>query len=150
MKLKIPPAAVMLFFGFLMWIIDRYLAPVFFEISLPNWISDIGIIIALAFGFFGLIEFYRHKTSVDPHKPDGASALVCSGIYKFSRNPMYVALLFLLAAFGLKLGNILVLAILPFFVLYMNRFQIIPEEEALLKKFGKEYETYSLCVRRWI
>jgi len=82
--------------------------------------------------------------------PRLATSIVSSGIYKLSRNPMYVGLFIMLAAWVIFLGNILSALLLPLFILCINRFQIIPEENALLEKFGDGYVDYLKSVRRWL
>ncbi|MFW6157346.1 MAG: methyltransferase family protein [Balneolaceae bacterium] len=150
MELKIPPAVVTLLAGGGMWAIERYLewSGVLFEA--PLWLGICFLASGMLFGLFGLIQFYKAYTSVDPHKPGKASSLVKDGIYRISRNPMYVGLLLILLAYGIYLGNLLSLAILPLFVMYLNRFQILPEEQVLKRKFGADYERYKSQVRRWI
>jgi protein-S-isoprenylcysteine O-methyltransferase Ste14 len=76
--------------------------------------------------------------------------LLTKGVFKFSRNPIYLALLNLLICFSIYLGSFFGLIILPLFVIYMNQFQIKPEEKAMLKLYGKEFENYCSKVRRWI
>ncbi|HEX6927780.1 MAG TPA: isoprenylcysteine carboxylmethyltransferase family protein, partial [Gammaproteobacteria bacterium] len=82
--------------------------------------------------------------------PGRASALVVAGIYRRSRNPMYLGFALLLLALGIHLRSLSALLILPAFVLYMNRFQIAPEERALEARFGEEYNVYRQSVRRWL
>jgi len=82
--------------------------------------------------------------------PQSASALVVSGIYRFTRNPMYVGFLFVLLGWAVWLSNGLSFLFLPAFVLYMNRFQIQPEERALHARFGQEFVAYTSRVRRWL
>jgi len=94
-------------------------------------------------------QFLRSKTTISPVKPEKASKLVTTGLYQFSRNPMYLGLLLALLAWALWLGNAFNVLLAAFFVMYMNKFQILPEEEALLKLFGKEYTAYCTLVRRW-
>jgi protein-S-isoprenylcysteine O-methyltransferase Ste14 len=109
-------------------------------------ISVVGILFLLA----GLYEFQKARTSFNPMKPDAASSVVTSGIYRVSRNPMYVGFLLVLTAWTTFLSHPLPFFFLPVFVLYMNRFQILPEERALSAKFGEEYDTYRQSVRRWL
>ena len=87
---------------------------------------------------------------MNPTKPEASSAVVSDGIYRFSRNPMYLSLLTGLAGWALFLENAAALLVLPMFVAYMNRFQIKPEERALLEKFGSSYAEYMRSVRRWL
>jgi len=105
-----------------------------------------GLLLALV----GVLQFRRARTTVNPMSPAKASALVSSGIYRWSRNPMYLGMALLLlgvAAWGSTLaGYLLVLA----FCWFLTRFQIIPEERALLAAFGQEFAQYMARVRRWI
>ena len=94
--------------------------------------------------------FAKHKTTISPFTPSETSALVTDGMYRYSRNPMYLGLVFLTIAatifFGTWLGVVIVVA----FIFLLNFLQIIPEEEALHDIFGEEYVEYSKKVRRWI
>ena len=111
------------------------------------------VIIALAGGGFslaGIISFRRAQTTVNPMKPETTSSLVCSGIYRITRNPMYVGLLVVLVAWSVFLSSAWALLGALVFVLYINRFQIAPEERALSSKFGKEYAAYKQSARRWL
>jgi protein-S-isoprenylcysteine O-methyltransferase Ste14 len=97
-----------------------------------------------------LFHFLRSRTTINPLKPGSASALVTRGIYRLTRNPMYLGLATLLLAWAIYLGNLAALAGVPAFVLYMNSFQIAPEERALEARFGAEYAAYRARVRRWL
>ena len=79
-----------------------------------------------------------------------ALAVLGGGVYRASRNPMYLGMALLLAAWGLQLANLAALLGLPLFVLYMNRFQIGPEERGLRQKFGSDFDQYRAAVRRWL
>jgi protein-S-isoprenylcysteine O-methyltransferase Ste14 len=114
--------------------------------GLAATISGTGILFMLA----GLYEFQKARTSFNPMKPDAASSVVTSGIYRVSRNPMYVGFLLLLTAWATFLSHPLPFLFLPVFVMYMNRFQILPEERTLSAKFGEEYDSYRQSVRRWL
>ncbi|NGP87667.1 methyltransferase family protein [Fodinibius halophilus] len=151
MKLKIPPAIVTGIFVGLMWSIDYFFNEVGF-LGLPwhNIIAEIILAIGVLFGVLSLYQFYRNTTSVDPQNLDKAANLVTGGVYKVSRNPMYVAFLLLLVAYSLVLQNILSLFCVPLFIGYLNKYQIKPEEKALLEKFGDEYREYLQEVRRWL
>lgn len=98
----------------------------------------------------GVLSFARAGTTVNPHTPERASALVARGLYRVTRNPMYLGMLLLLVGWGLKLGNGLALPLPALFVLAMNRLQIEPEEAALRARFGADYDDYSARVRRWL
>lgn len=105
-----------------------------------------GFIIGLA----GVVAFRRASTTVNPTKPGAASAMVTSGVYRLSRNPMYLGLLFALTGWAVFLSHALAFAFLPVFAAYMNRFQISTEERALSAKFGSEFDAYKQSVRRWL
>jgi protein-S-isoprenylcysteine O-methyltransferase Ste14 len=75
---------------------------------------------------------------------------VDSGIYRFTRNPMYLGMLLVLTAGAVYLGNLAAFAVLPVFVVCMNRLQICPEERFMQEKFGEAYRDYTARVRRWI
>jgi protein-S-isoprenylcysteine O-methyltransferase Ste14 len=106
----------------------------------------IGVLTCLA----GVGSFRRAKTTVNPMKPDAASSLVVSGIYRYTRNPMYLGFLLILLGWAAFLANLLALLLLPAYVLYMNRFQISPEERALASLFPQDYAEYRGRVRRWL
>ena len=117
---------------------------------MSKWIIWPLLALGVLTGFAGVIQFAVKSTSVNPHKPEHASFLITSGVYRLSRNPMYLGMLFILLAAVLKFGHPLGLIVLPFYVWYMNRFQIIPEERVMEEKFGDEYQNYKQRVGRWI
>jgi protein-S-isoprenylcysteine O-methyltransferase Ste14 len=147
---RIPPPVVLLLAGLLMWLVDRGVPLVRIvvpaHIALAVVIALIGTMIVLA----GLIEFRRARTTIDPLHPNAASSLVSNGVYTFTRNPMYLGILTILTAWAVYLSNLGALVVLPLFVAYMNRFQIVPEERALEALFGAEYRMYKSRVRRWL
>jgi len=98
----------------------------------------------------GVLGFKRAKTTVNPMKPEKATFLVNTGIYQYTRNPMYLGLLFCLLSWACFLDNFYSLVFVLIYPLYMTQFQIKPEERMLESIFGKEYETYKKEVRRWL
>jgi len=98
----------------------------------------------------GVLEFRRARTTVNPTTPQAATSMVRSGIYRHTRNPMYLGMLLVLAAWAAWLANPAALAVLPAFFLYMNRFQIEPEERILAGLFAGEFDAYRRSVRRWL
>ena len=102
------------------------------------------------FGGRAIAAFAKAKTTINPVAIDTASSLVSTGIYGVSRNPMYVALAALLVAVALAEGNLWLLFGPLFFVAFITRFQIVPEERAMLAKFGADYAAYRRRVRRWL
>ena len=103
-----------------------------------------------AIGVVAVESFRRARTTIHPTRPEHSSALVTTGIYQRTRNPMYLALLLWLLAFAALLGKACSLALSAVFVLSIDRFQIRPEERVLHSLFGEEYERYCGRVRRWI
>ena len=99
---------------------------------------------------WGVISFRRAHTTLNPRTPGSASALVVRGVYRVSRNPMYLGFLLLLIGWAVFLHNLLVFVAPIVFIAYMNRFQIRPEEQALSALFGHEYRAYADNVRRWL
>jgi protein-S-isoprenylcysteine O-methyltransferase Ste14 len=150
LELKIPPPAVAVLIAGVMWGISL-VAPL---LGVPAVIRVVvAVTIALAgagFSLAGVISFRRAKTTVNPMKPETTSALVCSGIYRVTRNPMYVGLLLVLVAWAAFLSTAWALLGPLAFVLYINRFQIAPEERVLSAMFGMDYAAYKSRVRRWL
>ena len=102
------------------------------------------------FGFPALRAFRRAKTTIDPVRIDRASTVVKTGVYRITRNPMYAAMTCLLLSWAAYLAAPWSLLGPVFFVLYITRFQIIPEERAMSAKFGSAYAVYKNDVRRWL
>jgi len=149
MKLKIPPVIVLLVFVGLMYALAKVLPVGYFDFLGRRYLMYGLLGVAIFIGFVALVQFFKNKTTIDPTRPAKATKLVTSGLYRFSRNPMYLAMLLLLLAWGLWLGNAFNTIIAVSFVYYMNAFQIVPEEEALTAIFGKQYRHYCKAVRRW-
>lgn len=150
LELKIPPPIVFLICAAVMWGIAALLPAAVITFPGRGLLAGLLIATGITFGITGVIAFYRARTTVHPHKPEITSAIVTSGIYRISRNPMYVGLLLFLTAWALYLANCLALVMLPVFVAYITRFQILPEERALTAKFGADYVAYRQTVRRWL
>ena len=121
-----------------------------YEFQYQTTVSRIFLALGVLSAFSGIIAFRLKGTSVDPRNPDDASSLVIGGIYKYTRNPMYLGMALILLGGIIRLGNPFALIGLLFFVWYITQFQIKPEEEALGKLFGKDYADYQSKVRRWI
>lgn len=147
--MKVPPALVMLVFGGLMYVLDKFLSVGEFDFFGRNELAWALFGLGALIGLLSVAQFVFKKTTVDPLSPQKATKLVTSGLYNYSRNPMYLAMLLVLLAFGLKLGNAFNTLLAAGFVYWMNHFQIKPEEEVLLEKFGKEYSIYCKLTRRW-
>jgi protein-S-isoprenylcysteine O-methyltransferase Ste14 len=147
---RIPPPVVMLSIGFAMWMIAR-LAPQFAVHFLLQWPLATALVCAgLLCELLPGLHFRRAHTTVNPLRPQNSSRLVVEGLNRYSRNPMYLGQLVLLIAWAVILAHPLSALLPPLFVLYITRFQIVPEERALAAHFGAEYEAYRARVRRWI
>lgn len=150
LELKIPPLLVALAIGSAMFGLSR-VAPAF-SLSLPGRIAAALLLASLgaAVAVAGVIAFRRQRTTVNPTTPGAASAIVSSGIYRYSRNPMYLGFLLALTGLAVYLSNAAAIVLLAAFVAYMNQYQIKPEERALLAKFGPVFVQYMSSVRRWV
>jgi protein-S-isoprenylcysteine O-methyltransferase Ste14 len=149
LELKVPPLALVVLFAAAMWLASASSA---FTLLLP-WRSAFALILftaGLVVALAGVLAFRRAKTTVNPLTPEATTAMVTSGIYRFTRNPMYLGFLFVLAGWAMYLSNLLGFALLPLFALYLTRFQIVPEERALCAKFSDAFTAYKRSVRRWL
>ncbi len=150
MELKIPPPLLALMFAVLMWGISKIdsLASVESEVTIP--LSLVVLIVGLVINISAVVSFRAANTTVNPMKPRSATQLVNTGVYRLSRNPMYLGALLILSSWTIWLGNPVNLAALVFFIWTITRFQIVPEERALKELFPSEFELYQAKVRRWI
>lgn len=98
----------------------------------------------------GVSAFRRHNTTTNPMTPNATKSVVRDGIYGLTRNPMYLGLALALAGWATFLVSAGAFLLVPVFVAYMTRFQIRPEERALLANFGADYAAYMSDVRRWV
>lgn len=111
-------------------------------------IGWVAIVAGLAFLWWGLFTFKRHRTAVYPNQP--ARLVVCSGPYRFSRNPMYVGLTVITLGVSLLADNVWMLVLLPVVLILLTVFVIKREEVYLSEAFGGEYKSYTDRVRRWL
>lgn len=146
----VPPPVIVAIFGAAMWVIHRTLEFGKFE---SVWLAPIaGILLAagLLLIVVAAISFAAARTTINPLRPSRASSLVTTGLFAISRNPIYLGDLLILAAVVVWLGNAVNVVFLPGFVWVINRFQILPEERALMNLFGEHYVAYCTRVRRWL
>jgi protein-S-isoprenylcysteine O-methyltransferase Ste14 len=101
-------------------------------------------------GLSAVMAFRKARTTLNPLTPGACSTLVDTGAFRFTRNPMYLAMLMVLTGWALFLGSICALVAALLFVAYMNRFQIRPEEKVLESIFGDAFTEYRHRVRRWL
>ena len=132
-----------------MWLASRAARLLRFDLPGQNWLAVVLISAGFLIGIAGVVTFRRASTTVDPRKPC-ASSLVTWGVYALSRNPMYLGGLIMLVGWALFLSNALAFLFLPAYILYIDRFQIAPEERALTSLFGETYAVYQVRARRWL
>lgn len=108
----------------------------------------VGIAAWLALDGFAMLRFRQAGTSVAPRR--AASALVTSGPYRATRNPMYLGMAFLYTGLALLLDVLWPLILLPVVLIVVDRFVIAREERDLETKFGEAYRTYTGRIRRWL
>lgn len=146
---RIPPVALCLLAAGVMWLLARGTAA--HRVAFPGG-TALALVLAVAailVGISGVRAFARARTTVNPLRPEEATSLVTRGIYARTRNPMYLALALALVAWGCWLASPLALLVVPAFVAYLTRYQILPEERALETAFGAAFREYSARVGRW-
>ena len=149
-KINIPPLVVLLFYSLMMWLAAALLPGIELGTTQKNICSLVCWVLGAGFSLTGVIAFRRAHTTVNPRQPDKASELVITGIYRISRNPMYVGFSLLLTGWAIYLANLYTLPLLIGFIIYIDRYQIRPEEKILEAIFGQRYLAYKTRVRRWL
>ena len=148
MNNKIPPPIIALVcaLGIL------FSKPFFKEYSNVNnsSISILFFLIGIACFFFAIKLFKKHNTTISPLKPEKATSLIVSGIYMYSRNPMYLGMLFILISTSIRFNIIGGIISISTFIIYITKFQIIPEEEQLKRIFGEKFLNYKKKTRMWL
>jgi protein-S-isoprenylcysteine O-methyltransferase Ste14 len=150
LELKIPPPVIAALVAIAMWRISLItpLLEMFAPYRVP--VAIVIVLAGIAFDVTGIVSFHQSRTTINPMKPESASFLVSSGIYRVTRNPMYVGLLLVLIGWAVFLSSPWALLGPLAFFLYIDRFQIAPEERVLLSLFGTDYSDYKAKVRRWL
>ena len=150
LELKIPPPLVAVVTAAGMFLLARSLPLVTLP---PAWNSGVALVLLVLGALIdlgGLMAFRRSKTTVNPMTPQRTTALVSTGVYRLTRNPMYLGMVFILLAWAVYLSSAWALVGVPVFMAYITRFQIQPEERALAARFGQGYADYCARVRRWL
>ncbi len=149
LELKVPPPLVALVLGLLMGLTPA--AAGLLEIPDPARVVFALLLVGVgqSIGIAGMVALRGARTTLHPRKAGLASALVVGGVYRYTRNPMYVGLLLTLLAWAVYLANPFAAVWVVVYVLYITRFQILPEERVLASLFGTEYTAYQGRVRRW-
>lgn len=150
LELRVPPLALFVVFAVAIWAVSRYFPAANLASPGRQTIALISLLLGLAVVSAGVFEFRRRKTTMSPFSPERTASVVSSGIYRWTRNPMYLGMA--LALFGVAVwqANLFGFAAVLLFCAYLTRFQIVPEERMLLKLFGEEFAAYMNQVRRWI
>ncbi len=150
LELRVPPVVVLVVAAAAIWALRRAFPEegVFipWRREIYGTLLGLGIAVALA----GVVSFRRARTTVNPLRPDATSSLVTVGVYRLTRNPMYLGMALTLAAVVVFFSNPLGLVPLVAFVAWMNAFQIAPEERALRAQFGEAFDEYCARARRWL
>ena len=150
LELKVIPVVQVMLCAIAIFSIDHYLLTFSYIGPFHKEIATLVFAISVVLILLAVISFKRSQTTVNPTTPQDTSQIVESGIYRYSRNPMYLAMTLSLLALCIFVENYLSFAILPIFIGYLTRFQIIPEEQMLTRHFGEQYSQYCDRVRRWL
>ena len=150
LELKVPPVLV-----FALALAAMLVLPTLCDNCLMDGplLKPIAALIATCGTFISFIaarHFRHHHTTLLPMRPHEATTLVNTGLFRHSRNPMYLGMAIILSATSIWLGDLASLIYVAAFIIYLTRFQVIPEERSLLKIFGADYQAYCQRVRRWI
>lgn len=148
LELKIPPLALVVICIFSMWFVSNEVHISSMGLRITVWL--VSSTLAAVICVLGVREFKKSQTTVNPMNPESSSSLVQTGIYQYTRNPMYLGFALFLFACGFLFGDIKAIALVPLFVVYLTVFQIKPEEIVLGNLFGNEYTAYKEKVRRWL
>ena len=149
LELKVPPLVVLGVMALAMWATVRATPQLIVLYAGRSFIACVLAATGIAVMLAGVLAFRRANTTVNPHLPANSSCVVTTGIYRLTRNPMYVGMLLVLAAWAAYLSNAAAPVFVLAFALYITRYQIVPEERVLGSKFGAPYEAYRDSVRRW-
>ena len=150
LELRIPPLMLVALFAAAIGAASVWMPLVRVPVPGHRALAVVLVLAGLGAALAGVLAFRRARTTVNPMAPQRATAVVRTGLYRLSRNPMYLGLalaLLGLAAWGSALTGY---ALVAAFCGYLTRFQIKPEERALLQRFGPEFADYMSQVRRWI
>ena len=148
MNNKIPPPIVTLVFGLGIYF-SRNLFP-----NHDGLILDVFSVLLLICGIIiirtAFLSFKNHQTTINPLNLTKTSSLVTTGIFKYTRNPMYLGMVFILLSIALKFNLYGGLIVILLFFYFITKFQIIPEENAIENLFGQEFKNYKKTTRRWL
>lgn len=150
LELKIPPLLVAAISALFMWLLANFAPLVLINFAGQLVIAILLAIVGAQVAIAGARACYDRQTTVNPLKPDESSTLITDGVFKVSRNPIYLGFLLALIGFAVWLGALTAALVLPMFVWYMNQFQIKPEERSLAQQFADQFTQYASRTRRWV
>src|SRR5947208_13722393 len=139
MRLRIPPPILLLLAAGLMWMLDHWM-PLAQWMGAPwNRLGGLLAAVGIVIDVTALMGFRKAAPTVNPLDPSKASSLVTDGVFRVTRNPMYLGMVLLLIGWGVWLGSASPWLVPPLFVIAVTVVQIIPEEQALRRRFGEQY-----------
>lgn len=147
---RIPPPVILLICLVLMRLLSEIPSSISIGFAQDFILPAILLILGLGLMLAGVIAFRKAQTTVNPLSPNSASALVEAGVYRITRNPMYLGMALITIAWAFYLSNPWSLIGVVGFVVFINHYQIKPEETAMSALFGDQYVVYKQKVRRWI
>jgi protein-S-isoprenylcysteine O-methyltransferase Ste14 len=150
LELKVPPPLVAIGIAVAMYLAGKQMPEPYFDFAARVAVAVMFAATGIAMNLAGVWAFRRHRTTVNPLQPGKATSLVTDGVFRRTRNPMYLGFLLILTGWAIWLSTVVSLAGLPLLVIYLTRFQILPEERVLRAKFGSELTDYEGHVRRWL
>ncbi|WP_295567755.1 isoprenylcysteine carboxylmethyltransferase family protein [uncultured Stenotrophomonas sp.] len=150
LETRIPPPLVMLLCAGVGWLGGRLWPGAMLPLPIPALMAGGVMVIGVALNLLPKLAFQRARTTVNPLRPSASSALVTRGVYRYTRNPMYLGQATVLAGAMLYLQSAIALLAVPLFVLYITWLQIMPEERALQARFPEVYPLFRQRVRRWL
>lgn len=150
LKTLIPPPVYLLAFGAVMWLMHGYV-PLYYWLEIPwRYTGLLLIFLAGLSDLWSLGLFLKLHTTPNPMRPSATTHLVTLGLYRYSRNPMYLGMLVMLLGWWIWLGSLTPILLLPVFIYVLVKMQVEPEEEALEAHFGDRYREYKNSVPRWL
>ena len=150
LELKVPPDLVALGVAALMWLVSTVTPPLTVPLAVVRLVAIALLAAGIVLIVSARVSFTRAGTTWSPVAPHLSRQLVTAGVYRYTRNPMYLGTLLVLLALGARLANPVAAIVALAYVAYMNRFQILPEERVLRARFGDAYVRYARSVRRWV
>ncbi|MCC5856226.1 MAG: isoprenylcysteine carboxylmethyltransferase family protein [Idiomarina sp.] len=150
LECKVPPLLLMVIVAGLIALVHLlgtpFAAMEFYRLPVTGVLLALGVLFCVS----AVVSFRRAQTTVNPMHPEESSQLVTSGVFRLTRNPMYLGFCFILASWAMFLAVPPALLLVVLFALYLTRWQIMPEERALISTFGEDYLVYLTQVKRWL